>query len=138
METHTTKWYDLTMRRVFRTRAFTRSMKKSGLNDKALWCAVEEMSQGLIDADLGGYVVKKRVALPGRGKRGGARTIVATRMSGRWFFLYGFNKNERSNINKDELRVLQEIAGELLGLDDHELAVALAAHEIIEVSDGNA
>lgn len=53
------------MRRVFKTRTFTRSMKKAGLTDAALWAAVEEMSQGLIDADLGGDIVKKRVALPG-------------------------------------------------------------------------
>lgn len=71
------------MRRVFTTRTFTRSMKKAGLTDEALCAAVEEMSQGLVDADLGGDVLKKRVALPGQGKRGGARTIVATKMAGR-------------------------------------------------------
>ena len=62
------------------------------------------MMQGLVDADLGGHVVKKRIALPGRGKRGGARTIVATRMTDRWFFLFGFSKNERSDIDKDEMK----------------------------------
>lgn len=86
-----------------------------------------------MDADLGRDVVKKRVALPGQGKRGGARTIVATRMADRWFFLYGFSKNERSNIDKDELRVLQEVARDLLGLNDQQLAIALAAGEIVEV-----
>src|SRR5690554_5415816 len=110
------------MRRVFKTRTFTRSMKKAGLTDSALCAAVEEMSQGLIDADLGGDVVKKRVALSGQGKRGGARIIVATKMAGRWFFLYGFSKSERSNIDKDELRVLQEVAKELLGFNDRQLA----------------
>jgi hypothetical protein len=95
------------------------------------------MSQGLVDADLGGHVMKKRVALPGQGKRGGARTIVATKMAGRWFFLYGFNKNERSNIDKDELKVLQEVAKELLGFDDQQLSIALVAGEIVEVTDGN-
>ncbi len=60
------------MRRVFRTRTFTRWMKKAGVNDADLWAAALEMSQGLVDADLGGHVMKKRVALPGQGKRGGA------------------------------------------------------------------
>jgi len=124
------------MRRVFKTRTFTRWMKKAGLTDAALWVATFEMSQGLIDADLGGYVLKKRIALPGQGKRGGARTIVATKMAGHWFFLYGFNKSERSNINKDELKVLQEVAKELLGFDDEQLSIALIAGEIVEVSDG--
>lgn len=125
------------MRGVFRTRTFTRWMRKAGLTDDALCKAVSEMSQGLVDADLGGHVVKKRVALPGQGKRGGARAIVATRMADRWFFLYGFGKNERANIDKDELRVFQEVAKDLLGLDDWELANALSAGEIVEACDGN-
>ena len=112
-------------------------MKKAGLTDAALCAAVDEMSQGLVDADLGGDVVNKRVALPGQGKRGGARTIVATKMADRWFFLYGFSKNERSNIDKDELRVPQEVARELLGFDNRQLAIVLAAGEIVEICDGD-
>ncbi len=76
------------------------------------------MAQGLIDAELGGHVVKKRVALSGQGKRGGARTIVATKMTDRWFFLFGFSKNERANIDKKELKILQEVAKELLSFND--------------------
>ncbi len=77
---------------IFRTRTFTRWMGKAGLTDDDLCQAVTEMVAGLIDADLGGHVVKKRVALAGRGKRGGARTIVATNLADRWFFLFGFGK----------------------------------------------
>lgn len=66
------------MKRVFKTRHFSRWMPKTELTDAALCEAVAEMAQGLIDADLGGGVVKKRVGLAGRGKRGGARTLVAT------------------------------------------------------------
>ena len=112
-------------------------MKKAGLADADLWNAVLEMRQGLVDADLGGHVLKKRVALPGQGKRGGARTIVATKMAGRWFFIYGFNKNERANIRQDELKVFQEVAKELLAFDDRQLRIALAAGEILEVRNGN-
>jgi len=81
--------------------------------------------------------VKKRVALTGRGKRGGARTIVATNFGDRWFFLYGFGKNERANIHQDELKLFQEVAKELLGLDDRQIANALSAGEIAEVFHGN-
>jgi len=109
-------------------------MRKADLTDAALCRAVAEMVQGLIDADLGGDVVKKRVALPGRGKRGSARTIVATRQTDRWFFLYGFGKNERANISHDELKMLQEVAKELLGLDNGRLASALTAGEIMEIT----
>jgi hypothetical protein len=125
------------MQRVFRTRTFTRWMGKMGLADKALLQAVAELVSGLVDADLGGHLVKKRVALSGQGKRGGARMIVATKWADRWFFLYGFGKNERANIGKDELKALQEVARELLGFDDGQLATALASSEIMEVCDGN-
>jgi hypothetical protein len=137
MEFYRTWWYDLPMDRVFRTRTFTRWMRKAGLTDEALRHAVFEMAQGLVDADLGGHVVKKRVALTGQGKRGGARTIVATKLAGRWFFLYGFAKNERANIEKDELKMLQEVARELLEFDDRQLVTALAAGEIVEVCNDN-
>ena len=72
-------------------------------------------------------MVKKRIALPGQGKRGGARTIVANKLAERWFFLYGFGKNERANIDQDELKVFREMAKELLGFDDRQLATALMA-----------
>ena len=78
------------MRRVFKTRYFSRWMRKTELSDELLFAAVTEMAQGLIDADLGGGIVKKRVGLSGRGKRGGARTLVATNKANRWFFVYGF------------------------------------------------
>jgi hypothetical protein len=123
--------------RVFRTRTFSRSMKRTGLSDDVLVAAAMEMSQGLIDADLGGHVVKKRIALPGQGKRGGARTIVATKLDGRWFFVYVFSKSERPNIDKDELKALQELAKELLGFDDRQLVAAVAAGELVEITGGN-
>lgn len=132
-----TEWYTLNMKRVYRTRTFSRWMRKAGLTDAALSAAVLEMMQGLVDADLGGHVIKKRVALPGQGKRGGARTLVATKMAERWFFLFGFNENERANIDQDALRALQEVAREWLALDDAQLTTALTAGEIVEVKDGN-
>ena len=102
------------MKRVFKTRYFSRWMRKTELTDRALCSAVAEMVQGLIDADLGGGVVKKRVGLAGRGKRGGARTLIATNKGNRWFFIYGFEKNDRANIADDELEALKDIAEQLL------------------------
>jgi hypothetical protein len=121
------------MRRVFRTRSFTRWMRKAGLTDEALCDAVSEMAQGLIDADLGGHLVKKRLALPGQGKRGGARTIVATKMANRWFFVLGFAKNERANLDAAELKALQELAKHYLGLDDRQIAQAIDSGILTEV-----
>lgn len=68
------------------TRHFSRWLGKTDLSVEALCRSVEEMERGLIDANLGGGIIKKRVALPGRGKRGGARTLVATNSANRWFF----------------------------------------------------
>lgn len=110
-------------------------MSRAGLADADLCQSVTEMEAGLIDADLGGQVVKKRVALPGRGKRGGARTIVATNRDDRWYFIFGFGKNERANIDRHELRALQELASDLLGQDDRTIAVALKANELVEICD---
>lgn len=61
-------------------------MRKTELSDHALCVAVIEMAQGLIDADLGGGVVKKRIGMAGRGKSGGARTLIATNRGNKWFF----------------------------------------------------
>ena len=121
------------MRRVFKTRTFTRWSRKAGLGDAALWAAVDEMSVGLIDADLGGRVYKKRVPLPGRGKRGGARTLIGTDLGDRWFFLFGFEKNERENIDALELVALQSIARALLEMKPRRLALAIEAGELMEI-----
>jgi len=96
----------------FKTRSFARWAKGEGLDDDALAAAAVEL--GLIDARLGGQVVKKRVALGGRGKRGGARTLVAFRRNDKAFFVYGLAKNERSNISENEITALKMLAKELL------------------------
>ena len=121
------------MKRVFKTRHFSRWMRKTELTDNALLNAVEEMVKGLIDADLGGGVVKKRIGLAGRGKRGGARTLVATNKGNRWFFVFGFEKNERANIADDELEALQDIAEQLLARTGRQLDEAVEAGALQEI-----
>lgn len=121
------------MKRVFKTRHFCRWMRKTELTDSALCSAVAEMAQGLIDADLGGGVVKKRVGLAGRGKRGGARTLVATNKGNRWFFVYGFEKNDRANIADDELGALQDIAEQLLARTGRQLGEAVEEGSLQEI-----
>lgn len=91
------------------------------------------MADGLIDADLGGDVVKKRVALPGRGKSAGVRTLVATRRARRWFFVFGFEKNERTNVTANELEALQVLASELLSLTSLQLEVAVEDGALQEI-----
>ena len=112
-------------------------MRKTELTDCALCRAVAEMAQGLIDADLGGGVVKKRVGLAGQGKRGGARTLVATNKGSRWFFVYGFEKNDRANITNDELEALKEIAEELLARTGLQLDAAAQDGSLQEICHDN-
>ena len=121
------------MRRVFKTRYFSRWIRKTELSDEALCSSVVEMAQGLIDADLGGGMVKKRVGVSGRGKRGGARTLVATNKGNRWFFVYGFEKNDRANIADDELEALKELAEQLLARTGKQLAEALKDGTLSEI-----
>jgi len=91
------------------------------------------MEQGLIDADLGGGLVKKRVALPGRGNSGGARTLIATNKGDRWFFVYGFEKNEMENIGPAELKALKAYAPILLALSSEALAPYLQNGSFVEI-----
>ena len=121
------------MRRVFKTRHFSRWMRKSDLTDQALCAAVGEMVAGLIDAELGGDVLKKRVGLPGRGKRGGVRTLVATRKGNRWFFVFGFEKSERADITPTELDALQTLASSLLALTAAQLDTAVEDGTLQEI-----
>ena len=121
------------MRRVFKTKTFRRWSRKADISDEVLCDAVEEMAQGLIDADLGGRVFKKRIAVPGRGKRGGARTIVGSNLQDRWFFLYGFEKKDRETIDARELAALQAIAAALLAMDPKLLEKAVTEGELEEI-----
>jgi hypothetical protein len=117
----------------FKTRVFARWASREGLGDDVLASAVLEMERGLIDARLGGQVVKKRVALPGRGKRGSTRTLVAFKEGEKAFFIYGFAKNERANVSNKELQVLKLLAKELLNYTAPALAKARQAGELIEI-----
>ena len=125
------------MKRVFKTRHFSRWMRKTDLIDTALCNAVEEMEQGLIDANLGGGILKKRIGYAGKAKRRGVRTLVATNKGGRWFFVFGFEKNERANIADDELQALKDIAEQLLARTGSQLDEAVEDGLLKEICDDN-
>ncbi|MCX7162566.1 MAG: type II toxin-antitoxin system RelE/ParE family toxin [Rhodocyclales bacterium] len=120
--------------RAFKTRTFQRWAGKAGVTDAALLDAVAQMERGLIDADLGGNLYKQRVALPGRGKSGSTRTIIATQFAGVLFFLYGFEKSDRDNITAKELALYQRFARELLGMNESQIATAFAGQVLTEVT----
>ena len=119
---------------IYKTRWFDRWARKQGLTAAALCEAVREMEAGLYEADLGGGVLKKRIARPGQGKSGGFRTLVATNKGTRWIFVFGFAKNERSKIDKDEEEALKKLAAHLLSLDTPAMGKAQHAGELVEVA----
>ena len=119
---------------IYKTRWFDRWARKQDLSTRALCEAVREMQAGLYEADLGGGLLKKRIARPGQGKSGGFRTLVATNKGGKWFFVFGFPKNVRSNIDKDEEDSLKKLASHLLSLSPPALVTAQRAGELMEVN----
>ncbi|MDH3980736.1 MAG: type II toxin-antitoxin system RelE/ParE family toxin [Gammaproteobacteria bacterium] len=121
--------------RVFKSKWFQKWASREGLGDEVLLAAVKEMESGLIDAELGGHVVKKRVALPGHGKRSSTRTLVVYQQSSKAFFIYGFAKNERANISDRELKALRLLAKQLLGYSNPALDRAIKAGELTEVNE---
>ena len=131
-----TRYHNDAMRKIFKTSTFNRWMRKTPLSDKALCMAVNEMERGLIDADLGAGIIKKRVPLPGRGKSGSVRTLVVSKRNRQWFFLYGFEKSEKDNITRFELAALQDAARALLAFSDSELDSAIAMGRLTEVHNG--
>lgn len=111
-------------------------MKREGLTDRDLRDALAEMQNGLVDARLGGGLIKKRIARAGQGKSGGYRMLVASNFGERWVFMFGFAKNERDNIDDDELRLIKRLAATLLGLSDSDVRKALTAGELLEIKHG--
>ena len=119
--------------RTFKTRPFARFAHREGIADEALCDAVERAARGLVDADLGGGVIKQRIARRGRGRSGGFRTIVVFRRGELAFFVHGFAKSDRENLRRKELSGLRSLANEYLALDAAGLAAAQSTGAIIEV-----
>ena len=119
--------------RVFKNKAFAKWAHKEGLSDKTLLVAVAEMEQGLIDADLGGGVFKKRVATA-KGKSSGGRTLIAYRFADKAFFVYGFSKSTKANITATELKALKILANDLLNYNDTEINRLLDAGALFEIN----
>ncbi len=120
--------------RIFKSKHFSRFARKEGIENSALAEAIREIEIGLVDAVLGGGLVKKRVAREGSGKSSSYRTIIAFSSGQRSLFLYGFAKSDRDNIGEDELRELRKLSQLFLGLKDEEITSALEIDRIEEIT----
>lgn len=122
--------------RVLKTKTFARWARRERIDDLLLVAAVAEMRRGLVDANLGGSLLKKRIARPGGGKSGGYRTFVASNQRNRWVFMYGFAKKERDNLDDDELSDLKRIGQAYLTMSDETIVRTLGEGELQEIEYG--
>jgi hypothetical protein len=123
--------------RVFMTKPAARFARKERITDAALLRAAADIVAGRIDADLGGGVVKQRVARAGAGKSGGYRTVVLFRAGSHVFYVYGFAKSSRANISGNELEAFRRLADRVLAFGAAEIATAIEAGELIPVEHGD-
>jgi hypothetical protein len=121
--------------RIYKLRGFARFQRKERISDASLRKAIDGVEAALIHADLGGGLVKQRLARPGQGKSGGYRTVIAIKRGDRAVFLYGFAKNERGNIDDEELEEFRQLARGFLGLTVQQIAALIADNELMEVTD---
>lgn len=118
---------------IFKRKDFARWQANEKLPDAVLCKAIIEMESGLIDADLGGCLYKKRIARPGSGKSSGYRTLLSARIGNRYVFLHGFPKSDKANITQDEKKALQFAAKVFLNLHSEALLKALHSGVLVEV-----
>lgn len=107
---------------VYKNKPFARFAKKARITDVDLWKTARFINEGSIDADLGGGVIKQRIARAGEGKSGGSRSIILFKKSNRAVFVYGFEKKDLANIKQDELEAFRELSAVILGYTDAEMA----------------
>ena len=119
---------------VYLSKAFTRLARREGLIKVHICQAVAEMNAGLIDANLGASLFKKRIAMPGQGKRGSWRALLGFQVGKKAFFLYLFPKNSRDNIEDDEMKALKRLTKYYLTLKPSEIKTALQCGELNEVN----
>lgn len=119
--------------RIFKVKWFTRYAAQEKISDEDLVTAIKRVEKGLIDADLGGNLIKIRIARKGQGRSSGFRTLIAYQKNKRAVFLYGFAKSERENIEDSELISLKELAAGWLKISDQEISSSLSSGFLKEV-----
>ena len=123
--------------RYLKTKFFTRWARKADVSDSLLREAIREFEQGLYDANLGHYLFKKRIPLHGRGKRGGARTILFYQEGKKLVFFFGFAKNVKDDLSDDDKRLLKKLSETFLLFSVEDIDKNIKAGELIEIGEGN-
>ena len=103
--------------RVFVTKWFDRFASGERIQDEQLFDAIVRAEKGLIDAELGGGLIKQRIPRIGAGRSSGYRTIITLKRNDKAVFLHGFAKNEIENIDPAKLADLKFLSSKLLALE---------------------
>jgi hypothetical protein len=120
--------------KIFKTRSFAQWAKKEKMTDLILRGVIDQLVQGLVNVDLGGGLVKKRVARSGQGKRGGYRTLLAFKRGERAVFIFGFSKNDRENIDNDEKHIYKKLCRIYLEATEKQLEVMCDDKKLFEIN----
>lgn len=119
--------------KIFKHRSFHQWAKAEGITDNILKEAIGEMEKGLYEGNLGSGLYKKRVAASGKGKRGGYRTLIAFKKDSQAFFIYGFAKNVRANIDEREEKIYRQLAKDYLSMDKSAIKKMIEQNKLFEV-----
>ncbi len=121
--------------RIFKTKWFSGFAKKNDIDDISLINAIDDIMNGLIDADLGNGLIKQRIARKGKGKSGGFRTIIVIKQGNWAIFAAGFSKSDRDNIARDELLDLRTSAHNYLTLSANHFEQLIIMGELKEINN---
>ena len=113
---------------------FTRWARKLGITDKILWEAINEFENDLFEADLGNHLFKKRIALVGRGKSSGTRTILFYQKDKKLIFCFGFEKNQQDNLSHLQFNILNELSDNYQNLPEEEVIKMIKNNRFFEIS----
>lgn len=117
-----------------KTKYFTRWARKEGIADRSLCGAIREFESGLCEANLGNHLFKKRIALQGKGKSGGARTILFYQKGKELIFCFGFSKNQQENLSDVQLKVLNKLSNFFQNINDEVVMKNIKHNELIGIS----
>jgi hypothetical protein len=113
--------------RVYLPKSFQRDAKRDGITDEHCLDAIRKAEMGLIDAALGGGLIKQRIATGNRGAAKGSRAIVFYKRGEIAVFLHVFAKSRSANLTDYELTEYRKLAHILDRLTETELRKLSAA-----------
>ena len=123
--------------KLYKNAWFAKFARKEKINDQNLCDAITRTRRRLIDADLGGGLIKQRIARAGAGKSGGFRTLIFYRQGTRAVFVFGFAKSDQANLNADEIAMFRKAAKIVLALSQDQIDAEVKTGKLMEVNCGD-